>query len=92
MRRLEALPAAVGEEDLQRLLTFGADPERDERVVAHRGRQHEVADAFGAIEGFQSSEIERLGLELRVQALVEQELAIALRKVVDVTRRSKAEG
>src|SRR5215470_13179369 len=60
--RLEALPAAIRDEDSQRLLTSSAQAERDERVVAHGGREHEVADAVGPIEDFQSGEIERFGL------------------------------
>src|SRR5438445_12384471 len=62
MRRVEPLPAAVGEENVQRLLPSGAEPERDERVIAHGGGQHEVTHALRAVEYFQPSEIERLGL------------------------------
>src|SRR5215470_8669325 len=62
MRRLESLSAAVGEEDLQRRLASGAQPECDERIVAHRGCEPEVADVVATVEDFQSSEIERFGL------------------------------
>src|SRR3989442_13137511 len=60
MRGLESLPSIVRQDDPEKVLGAGAEPERDEGMIAERRGQREAADLRGSIEDAHPVQIERL--------------------------------
>src|SRR5438128_9808366 len=61
MRGLESLPSVVRQDDPDKVLGAGAEPEGDEGIVAERRGQREAADLRVSVEDVQRLQIERLG-------------------------------
>src|SRR5437016_9996815 len=60
MRGLESLPSIVRQDDPEKVLGAGAEPERDEGMIAERRGQREAADLRGSVEDGHPVQIERL--------------------------------
>src|SRR3989442_1136330 len=60
MRGLESLPSIVRQDDPEKILGAGAEPERDEGMIAERRGQREAADLRGSVEDGHPVQIERL--------------------------------
>src|SRR5207245_1792279 len=60
MRGLESLPSIVRQDNPEKVLGAGAEPERDEGMIAERRGQREAADLRGSVEDGHPVQIERL--------------------------------
>src|SRR5436309_1200481 len=61
MRGLEPLPAVVREDDTKAVLTIGAEPERDEGIIAERRGHRELADLRVSVEDVHPVQVEQIG-------------------------------